>query len=110
MSARQPLSAVAQAPSAPLFDPARDLARQREVQIAARRAFVDMKLAFIKVASVLAGSPGARLQLRVRQAQDPADLLVLQHDLESALPEADAGTERLRADLTQQLERFFAQQ
>jgi len=96
------------ASSAPLFDPAKDLAQQRASQIASRRAFVDMKLGFIKIAAEARGAMGNRLQRRVRQAQDPADLIGLQQDLADALPQGSSQAERLRQELAQQLQRLFA--
>jgi len=94
--------------SASLFDPAKDLAQQRASRIAARRAFVDMKLGFIKLAAQARGTMGSRLQQRVRQAQDPADLIGLQQDLADSLPHDSSQAERLRQELAQQLQRMFA--
>jgi hypothetical protein len=79
----------------------------REARLAARRSFVEMKLAFMKVAAELHGSRGMLLQRQVRRANDPAELLVLHNDIIEALPRHTSRGEHLRNELNSQLDRLF---
>ena len=66
-----------------------------------------MKLAFMKVAAELSGSRGLLLQRQVRQANEPAELLVLHNDLLDALPRQTSRAQQLRNELNSQLDRLF---
>jgi hypothetical protein len=83
------------------------LPAEREARFAARRNFVDMKLAFMRVAAEVSGSRGMALQLQVRRAHEPADLLVLHKDIFDALPRDGARFRSLREELDRQLDRLF---
>jgi truncated hemoglobin YjbI len=100
---RPALPAGALARSAPLFDPAKELALEHARQLASRRAFMALKFGVLKIAAEVHGAPGTRLQQRVRQARRAADLLALQSALADALP-----AEPLRQELAQQIERLFS--
>ena len=83
------------------------MAAEHEARLAARRTFVEMKLAFMKVAAELSGSRGLLLQRQVRQANEPAELLVLHKDLVDALPRETSRARQLRNELSSQLDRLF---
>ena len=80
---------------------------QRQARLAARRHFVEMKQAFMVLAAEIPGREGGRWQLRVRRAEDPADLLALQCDLIAALPAGDSRAMGLHEQLQSHLEHLF---
>jgi hypothetical protein len=83
------------------------LPAEREARFAARRYFVEMKLAFMRAAAEVPGSRGMALQLQVRRAHELADLLVLHKDIFDALPRDGARFRSLREELNRQLDRLF---
>jgi len=62
---------------------------ERRGRIAARRAFVDLKLSFMRAAAELPGERGAELQHLVRQACEPIELWLLRGCILAALPDED---------------------
>ena len=84
------------------------LPADRDARIAARRAFVDMKLLFLRAVENLAHRKGAWLRSQVRGAEDPIDLWLLRGPLLAALREDDK-TRGLRAELYRSLDSTFPQ-
>jgi hypothetical protein len=78
----------------------------RAARIAARRAFVDMKLLFIRSVANLEHRKGAWLRRQVRAAEDPMDLWLIRGPLLAALREDDK-TRSLRAELYRSLDTTF---
>ena len=82
------------------------LPADRVARIAARRAFVDMKLLFLRSVENLEHRKGAWLRSQVRSAEDPIDLWLLRGPLLAALREDDR-TRSLRAELYRSLDSTF---
>jgi hypothetical protein len=77
--------------------PGAGLPHDRLARLAARRAFVDLKLDFMHAVAALDGERGLWLQTQVRRAEEPEDLLLLRGHVFASLAGADAGrTERRR--------------
>lgn len=72
---------------------------ERRGRIAARRAFVDLKLSFTRAAAELADSYGHELQAQVRQACEPIELWLLRTALLTALPDERVESHRRAIEL-----------
>lgn len=59
--------------------------QDREARLAARRAFVEMKLLFLRATAPLEDRKGEWLRLQVRRANDPIDLWILRGPVLRAL-------------------------
>ncbi len=59
---------------------------ERRGRIALRRAFVDLKLSFMRAAADVPGDMGRHLQTLVRQAAEPIELWLIHGSLLAALP------------------------
>ncbi|MEK8048198.1 MAG: hypothetical protein CFE46_18860 [Burkholderiales bacterium PBB6] len=82
--------------------------QDRAARLAARRAFVDMKLLFMRAVADLAGPKGLWLQHQVRQANDPNDLWVLRGALLVALHQrSDLAARKMRGEIYRQLDSVF---
>ena len=83
--------------------PGAGLPGDRLAQIAARRAFVELKLGFTDAADLLGGRDGEWLRQQVRRAEEPVDLWLLRGPLFAALagpaPERRIARLRLRRSL-----------
>jgi len=84
------------------------LPADRSARIAARRAFVEMKLLFLRAVENLDHRKGAWLRAQVRSAEDPVDLWLLRGPLLAALREDDR-TRSLRGELYRNLDSTFPQ-
>lgn len=60
---------------------------ERRGRVAARRAFVDLKLSFMRAAAQAPGETGRHLQQLVRQACEPIELWLIRSTLLAALPD-----------------------
>ena len=80
--------------------PGAGLPGDRLAQLAARQAFVEMKLVFIDAVALADGRDGAFLRQQVRRAEEPVDLWLLRGPLFEALsggrPELRLARVRLR--------------
>lgn len=86
-----------------------DLPNERIARIAARRAFVELKTAFMRAAADIDGSLGARLQNQVRHATEPAQLWRLRAAVLAALRASDDERAAVhRVELRRQLDSIFA--
>lgn len=83
------------------------LPADRQARIAARRAFVDMKLLFMRAVEGLSDRKGQWLRDKVRLACDPLDLWLLRGPVLSALQRNDGVTRQLRAELYRGLDGIF---
>lgn len=83
--------------------PGAGLPGDRMARLAARKAFVELKLSFIDAVSSLAGRDGDWLRQQVRHAEEPVDLWLLRGPLFDALagsePERRVARLRLRRSL-----------
>lgn len=83
--------------------PGAGLPGDRMARLAARRAFVELKLNFIDAVTLLAGRDGEWLRQQVRHAEEPVDLWMLRGPLFDALrgsePERRVARLRLRRGL-----------
>ncbi|QPF73756.1 hypothetical protein G8A07_13030 [Roseateles sp. DAIF2] len=59
-------------------------------RVAARRAFIELKLGFTRAAAAVPGPDGADLQSQVRHASEPIELWLLRGRLLAALPDETA--------------------
>ncbi|MFO1327568.1 MAG: hypothetical protein U1F56_09435 [Rubrivivax sp.] len=80
--------------------PGAGLPGDRMAQLAARQAFVEMKLAFIDAVKLVQGRDGDFLRQQVRRSEEPVDLWLLRGPLFEALcggtPELRLARVRLR--------------
>lgn len=83
------------------------LPHDRASRMAARRAFVQMKLLFLRATGVLEDRKGQWLRHQVRVANDPLDLWLLRGPVLRALGEADE--RHLRSELYRGLDQIFPQ-
>lgn len=70
---------------------------ERRGRLAARRAFVDLKLIFMRAAADVRGETGQQLQQSVRQASEPIELWLMRSAVLAALlgdEEANLATHR----------------
>ncbi|HZE91377.1 MAG TPA: hypothetical protein VE029_06690 [Rhizobacter sp.] len=86
------------------------LPEDRLARVAARRAFVEMKLCFIRAAAAIEGSLGAQLQRKVRLSTEVTDLWRLRTALFDALPRDVARANQYREEMRQQLDSAFPEQ
>ena len=77
--------------------------------IAARRAFVSLKLTFAEAVATLEGSHGQWLRQQVRAAEEPVDLWLLRAPLFSALAGPSPERRALRQRVRRSLEAVFAE-
>jgi len=92
-------------PSAPL--PGAGLPGDRLARLAARRAFVGMKAAFLDATRALSDQRGEWLRQQVRGAEEPVDLWLLRGPLFEALKGRDPQTRLLRLQIRRELEAVF---
>ena len=83
------------------------LPHDRAARIAARRAFVDMKLLFMRATAQLADGKGQWLRQQVRLANDPMDLWLLRGPVLVALRQGDSHSRQMRAELYRGLDTIF---
>ncbi|MBI5269238.1 MAG: hypothetical protein HY856_06125 [Burkholderiales bacterium] len=83
------------------------LPQDRAARLAARRAFVDMKLIFLRATEPLEGRKGDWLRQQVRRAHDPLELWLLRGPVLSALSGDEHRHRGLRAELYRTLDRIF---
>jgi hypothetical protein len=88
-------------------EPVAGLPADRLARIAARRAFVDMKLLFMRAVRDLQDRKGDWLRDKVRLATDPLDLWLLRGPVLAALQRDDFPTRGLRAELYRGLDQIF---
>lgn len=81
--------------------------QDRETRMAARRAFVEMKLLFLRATGPLEDRKGEWLRHQVRQATDPIDLWLLRGPVLRALSSDDLRNRGLRAELYRSLDSIF---
>lgn len=87
--------------------PASGLPQDRTARLAARRAFVDMKLIFMRATEPLEGRKADWLRHQVRRAHDPLELWLLRGPVLSALSEDEQRHRDRRAELYRMLDRLF---
>ena len=85
-----------------------NLPDERIARIAARRAFVELKLCFMRAAADIDGSLGARLLRQVRRASEPVHLWRLRAAVLAALQSSHDRTPVHRIELRRQLDSIFA--
>jgi hypothetical protein len=83
------------------------LPADREARLAARRAFVQIKLLFLRATMPLEDRKGEWLRQQVRRASDPVDLWLLRGPVLRALSHDDRGHRALRAELYRSLDSIF---
>lgn len=66
----------------------------RQARIAARRAFVNLKLTYLAAVETLPGPRADWLRFQIRHAADPADLWLLRSAVFDALPGGEHRSER----------------
>ena len=87
------------------FSPGAGMPGDRGARLAARRAFVELKLTFM---TALAGVPGAGwLYAQVRGAEEPVDLWLLRAPVFAALSGADPDYRQRRQRLRRGLDSVF---
>ena len=80
---------------------------ERLARVAARRAFVEMKISFMRAAALVRGSEGPMLQRKVRSATEVAELWRLSDSLLHSLPALDPVVAAHRQDLQCHLDSAF---
>ena len=87
--------------------PGAGLPNDRMARVAARRAFVDLKLTFMEAVRYLPDHRGEWLSQQVRGAEEPVDLWLLRAPMFAALtgPDPELRSQRLR--LRRSLESLF---
>jgi hypothetical protein len=93
---------------APEAHTAFNLPDERVARIAARRAFVDLKLCFMRAAADIDGPLGVRLQRQVRQASESVQLWRLSAAVLAALRSNGERMHVHRQELRRQLDSIFA--
>jgi hypothetical protein len=83
------------------------LPQDRQARIAARRAFVDLKLLFLRATAQLEDRKGQWLQNQVRLASDPLDLWLLRGPVLRVLSQDERHHRALRAELYRSLDNIF---
>jgi hypothetical protein len=81
--------------------------QDRAARFAARRAFVEMKLLFLRATAPLEDRKGEWLRHQVRQANDPLDLWLLRGPVLRSLSQDDRRHRALRAELYRSLDSIF---
>jgi hypothetical protein len=88
--------------------PGAGMPQERLARIAARRAFVELKLDFLRAIELLdEGAPNAWLVHQVRQAKEPEDLWLLRAALFAALRDDPLDGARMREQLRKTLDSVF---
>jgi hypothetical protein len=80
---------------------------ERLARVAARRAFVEMKHAFMRAAADIDGTVGEMLQRKVRSASEAVDLWRLRAIVLASLAEQHERTPLHRLELHRQLDSVF---
>lgn len=83
------------------------LPQDRAARLAARRAFVEMKLLFLRATEMLEDRKGVWLRQQVRQANDPIDLWLLRGPVLRVLSQDDRHHRNLRAEMYRSLDNIF---
>lgn len=83
------------------------LLQDRQARLAARRAFVEMKLLFLRATAPLEDRKGEWLRNQVRLANDPIDLWVLRGPVLRVLSHDARQHRSLRAELYRSLDSIF---
>ena len=87
--------------------PGAGLPGDRLAQLAARQAFVEMKLAFIESVALVTGRDGDFLRQQVRRAEEPVDLWLLRGPLFESLSGSEPELRLARVRLRRCLESLF---
>lgn len=87
--------------------PGAGLPGDRMARLAARKAFVELKLGFIDAVSTLSGRDGNWLRQQVRHAEEPVDLWLLRGPLFDALAGAGPDSRGARLRLRRSLDSLF---
>jgi hypothetical protein len=90
-------------PAAPVFG----MPQERLARIAARRAFVEMKQAYMKAASDIEGAAAQHLQHSVRSAHEPWELWSLRALILASLASGHSRTPRHRMNLEREFDSIF---
>lgn len=80
---------------------------ERLARLAARRAFIDLKLSFMRAIADIEGHTGQLLQRKVRSAREAIDLWRLRSAVFAALPCSDERSLLHKMELHQQLGSVF---
>jgi hypothetical protein len=102
-------------PDATVFDtaalPGAGMPNERFARVAARRAFVDLKLTFLQALVCLSDTPAGGgvdwLRRQVRNAEEPVDLWLLRAPMFAALAGSDPEHRRQRQALRRSLDSLF---
>ena len=87
--------------------PGAGLPGDRMARLAARKAFVELKLSFIDAVGSLSGRDGDWLRQQVRHAEEPVDLWLLRGPLFEALCDSDPMHRGARLRLRRGLDNLF---
>lgn len=87
--------------------PGAGLPHDRLALLAARHAFVDLKLSFQQAVADIDGAEGAWLRHQVRSAEQPSDLWLLRAPVFAALAGGGLDSRRRRLSLRQALAALF---
>ena len=87
--------------------PGAGLPGDRMARLAARKAFVELKLSFIDAVTMLAGRDGDWLRQQVRHAEEPVDLWLLRAPVFAALAGQDSERRSRRQMLRRGLDSVF---
>lgn len=93
--------------STEILDSEAGLPADRAARLAARRAFVEMKLLFMRAVAELSDRKGEWLRDKVRLAHDPMDLWLLRSPVLAAVQGDDRASRALRAELYRGLDNIF---
>lgn len=80
---------------------------ERLARVAARRAFVEMKVSFMRAAALVRNSAGPMLQRKVRSAMEVTELWRLRDELFDNLPPQDPAADAQRAEVQYHLDSAF---
>ena len=83
---------------------------ERQARVAARRAFVELKQAFMRSCADIDGPIGQQLQRKVRAATDALELWRLRAPVLASLPAQHERTPAHRLELRRQLDNVFPEQ
>ena len=84
------------------------MAQERQARIAARRAFVEMKQAYMGAASDITSATAAMLQNKVRRADEPWELWSLRAVILASLPANHERTASHRMKLEREFDSIFS--
>jgi len=88
--------------------PGGEILRERQARIAARRAFVEMKQAYMGAASDIGSATAAMLQHKVRRASEPWELWSLRAVILASLPADHEHTPGHRLKLEREFDSIFS--